>query len=254
MPTLSRLAVIPRHIGKIKVLVLLAALSPVAGLGIDYYRDNLGFDPLDRITRSSGLVSLVLLLATLTITPLRHLLTGLMTRIHATHGKRLSDWNWLVKLRRTIGLLAFFYAAVHLLIYFWLDQGGSIEDVMLDLRERAFLAVGMLAFVMLVPLALTANNYMMARLGRNWRRLHRSVYLIAILSVAHFWMLTKVGVFAPLPYMFILTALLGWRLWYSWIPHARKMIDEGMEIPERAAGVYPVAQHENINKNPRREP
>jgi len=118
-------------------------------------------------------------------------------------------------------------------IYFWLDQGANIADTLLDLAERPFLAVGMATFVLLIPLTLTSTDNMMRRLGRNWRRLHRLIYLIALLAILHFWMLTKVGVYAPLPYMFAVFLLLGWRVWFAFSPRPRKIPDDGMETPLR---------------------
>ena len=227
------LAAIPMHLNRIKVILLLAGLSPLAELILDYYRNTLGFDPLDRITRFTGYVAMLLLLGSLIITPLRHLLTFLMIRIHSRHGKRVSDWNLIIKLRRMIGLLCFFYATLHLGIYFWLDQGANISDALHDIAERFFLAVGIFAFILLVPLALTANNYSMRRLRKNWRHLHRTVYLIAILVIIHYWMLTKVGVNEPWPYTLIIAVLLGWRAWFAWMPGKGKITDHGMEMPER---------------------
>ena len=227
------LAAIPKHINKIKGFLLLTGLSPLAELVIEYYQDALGFDPLDRITRVTGYFALILLLASLTVTPLRHLLTGLMIQIRAGHGKRVSDWNWIIKLRRMMGLLCFLYATLHLVIYFWLDQGADILHALRDIKERLFLAVGMGAFVLLVPLAVTANNYSMRQMGKNWRRLHRFVYVIAILANLHYWMLTKVGIKDPLPYTLITVILLVWRVWLAWIPRKGKIPDHGMEVPER---------------------
>jgi methionine sulfoxide reductase heme-binding subunit len=227
------LAAIPIHISKIKVILLLGGLGPLAELMFEYYRNALGFDPLDRITRSTGFVALILLLISLTMTPLRHFLTWFMIRIHANHGKRVSDWNWIIKLRRMIGLLSFFYATTHLVIYFWLDQGADISDALSDMAERPFIAVGIIAFVLLVPLAVTANNYSMRLLKKNWRRLHRTVYVIAILAIIHYWMLTKVGVNDPFSYMLITAILLGWRAWYAWMPRKGKIPDHGMEMSER---------------------
>lgn len=228
------LAVLPKNLIWIKTILFFAGLSPLAELAIDYYQDDMGFDPLDRIMRSTGIVALILLLASLAATPLRHLLTWLMISIRAKHGKRVSDWNWIIKLRRMVGLLSFFYVTLHFGIYFWLDQGANVQNALRDVAERSFLAVGMVAFVLLVPLALTANNYSMRRLGKNWRRLHRTVYVIAPLAIIHYWMLTKVGVNDPLPYALVTGVLLGWRIWFAWIPRKNKIPDHGMEIPERA--------------------
>lgn len=215
------------------MILLLAGLTPFAELIVEYYLHTLGFDPLDRITRLTGYVALILLLVSLTVTPLRHFLTYLMIRIQAGHGKRVSDWNWIIKLRRVIGLLSFIYATLHLGIYFWLDQGADIADAMRDMAERRFLAVGMIAFVLLAPLAATANNYSMRLLGKNWRRLHRTVYVIAPLAIIHYWMQVKVGINDPLPYTLTLIILLGWRMWFAWMPRRGKIPDHGMEMPER---------------------
>jgi len=231
------LAVIQNHLNKIKMILLLAGLSPLAELVIDYYQNALGFDPLDRITRATGKVALIMLLVSLTVTPLRHLLTWLMIRLGAKQGKRIADWNWIIKLRRMIGLLSFFYATLHLGIYFWLDQDANIADALRDINVRSFLAVGMFAFLLLVPLAVTANNYSMRRLGKNWRRLHRTVYAIAMLVLIHYWMLTKVGVNDPLPYTMITVILLGWRMWFAWVPRKGKIHDHGMEMPERISKI-----------------
>lgn len=215
------------------MILLLAGLIPLAELIVEYYRHTLGFDPLDRITRETGTVALTLLLVSLTVTPLRHFLTYLMISIHARHGKRVSDWNWIINLRRMIGLLSFFYVTLHLGIYFWLDQGADAANALRDIAERRFLAVGTIAFVLLVPLAATANNYSMRLLGKNWRRLHRTVYVIAPLAIIHYWMLTKTGIDDPLPYTLMLAILLGWRMWFAWMPRRSKIPDHGMEMPER---------------------
>jgi len=227
------LAAIPKHLIKIKLVLLLAGLIPLAELIAEYYRHTLGFDPLDRITRSTGNAALILLLVSLTVTPLRHLLTWLMVRLQARHGKRVADWNWLIRLRRMIGLFCFFYATLHLGIYYWMDQGANMAYALRDMSERPFLAVGMIAFLMLVPLALTANDYSMRLLGKNWRRLHRTVYVTTLLVIIHYWMLTKVGVNEPIPYTLITVILLGWRMWFAWMPRKGKIQDHGMEIPER---------------------
>jgi sulfoxide reductase heme-binding subunit YedZ len=236
------LAAIKKHLTSIKAIVLLIGLSPLTDLVIDYYQNTLGFDPLDRITRSTGKFALIMLLASLTITPLRHFLTWLMISIRANHGKRISDWNWLINLRRMIGLLSFFYATLHLGIYFWLDQGADMSGAFRDIAERPFLCVGMIAFALLVPLAVTANYYMMRQLGKNWRRLHRTVYVIALFAIIHYWMLTKVGVHDPLPYTLITVLLLGWRAWFAWMPRKGKIPDHGMEMPERHSTIPNLAR------------
>lgn len=226
------LASVPKHLAKIKSVLLLAGLIPLAELFQGFLQDSLGYDPLDRITRSTGNAALILLLVTLSITPLRSLLTTTMIYIRAGHGKRASDWNWVIKLRRMLGLLSFFYATLHLGIYCWLDQGGNLAYALRDISERPFLAIGTVSFLMLVPLALTANDYSMRLLGKKWRSLHRLVYPIAILAIIHYWMLMKTGVNDPVPYALILICLLGWRIRFAWVARSSK-INDGMEIPER---------------------
>ena len=227
------LSKIPKHIGKIKVLVFFLILIPLLTLIVEFYQQNLGLDPLDRLTRLTGKSALILLILSLVITPLRHFLTLFMVYIKADYGKRLADWNWIIKLRRMLGVMSFFYAALHLSIYFWLDQGMSLSNTFYDVLDRNFIALGFIAFVMLIPLVVTSTNGMMRRLGKKWRYLHRTVYIIVILSVAHFWMLTKVGVYDPLPYLAIVIFLLGWRGWYYWTVRKDKFIDDGMETIDR---------------------
>lgn len=237
MTSFNWLKAVQKHAGKIKALVFVIALSPLAIMLIDYHHNNLGIDPLDRIIRDTGSWSLIMLLVTLSITPLRHLLTWLMVRTKASYGKRTADWNWIIKMRRMIGLMSSFYAALHLAVYFWLDQGASIDDMLIDLAERPFLAVGMAAFILLIPVTFTSTNNMMRRLGKNWRRLHRLVYLIALLMILHFWMLTKVGVYTPMPYILAVFFLLGWRAWFAFSNRPNKIPDDGMETPPRKFGV-----------------
>lgn len=229
----SPLAKISKHIGKIKILVLFLAFLPLLILLNEFYQDNLGIDPLDRLTRLTGKSALILLILSLTITPLRHFLILFMVRIKANYGKRLADWNWIIKLRRILGVVSFLYVSIHLVIYIWLDQGGDLLYAFYDIKERNFIAVGLTAFVLLVPLAITSTNKMMRVLGKKWRRLHRTVYLIAILAITHFWMLTKVGIYDYVPYVLITLFLLGWRIWYYWVARKDKMIDDGMEAVDR---------------------
>lgn len=156
-----------------------------------------------------------------------------MIKLQANYGKRLADWNWIIKLRRLIGVMSFFYVLIHFVIYYWLDQGVDFNNVFYDVKERNFIAVGLAAFILLIPLALTSTNRMMRLLGKKWRRLHRTVYLIAILSVVHFWMLSKVAVYDYVPYLLFTFFLLGWRVWYYGVGRKRKSIDDGMEAVDR---------------------
>jgi sulfoxide reductase heme-binding subunit YedZ len=227
------LARIQKHVFKIKIAVLFASLLPFLILLFEFYHDSLGIDPLDRLTRLTGKSALILLLLSLTITPLRHFLVRFMIRVKANYGKRLSDWNWIIKTRRTLGVMSFFYVLLHFIIYYWLDQGTSLLNISYDVKERNFIAFGFAAFILLIPLALTSTNSMMRLLGKKWRRLHRTVYLVAILAITHFWMLSKLGVYDYAPYFLVVLYLLGWRIWYYLLGPKGKVLDDGMEAIDR---------------------
>jgi sulfoxide reductase heme-binding subunit YedZ len=176
----------------IQVLVHLAAWVPFALLVWDATHDGLGADPVASITHRSGDWALRLLLLTLAITPLR----------------RATGWTSLTRLRRPLGLYAFFYACVHFATYLVLDLGGYWAQIGEELVKRPYILVGFLAWLGLVPLALTSTKALMRRLGRNWLRLHRIVYAIAILAVTHYLWLVKADLREPLLYAGILALLL----------------------------------------------
>ena len=162
------------------------------------YSNQLGANPIEFITRSLGTWTLVFLLITLSITPLC----------------KLSGWAWLIRLRRMIGLFAFFYALLHFITYIWLDQFFDLGDIYKDVIKRPFITLGFTAFVLLIPLAITSTNAMMKKLGgKRWQMLHRLIYLVAIFSVLHYWWLVKKDITQPLIYATVLTVLLAYRLW-----------------------------------------
>jgi len=224
---------IKHHVFEIKIALLFVSLLPFFTLSFELYFDSLGLDPLNRLTALTGKSALVLLILSLTVTPLRRFLVLFMVRIKANYGKRLADWNWIIKLRRMLGVMSFFYVLLHFIIYFWLDQGASFLNSFYDIKERNFIALGIASFVLLIPLALTSTNKMMRLLGKYWRRLHRTVYLVAILSIGHFWMLSKLGVYDYVPYALIVLFLLGWRVWFYWLGPKGILVDDGMEAVDR---------------------
>ncbi len=186
----------PRRITAIKAALFLLCLVPLGQLAWGAYHGALGANPIEVITRALGEWTLNLLLLTLTVTPARQL-TGL---------------HWLIRLRRMLGLFAFFYAGLHLMTYLWLDQFFDWMAIARDVVKRPFITAGFTAFVLLVPLAATSTNAMVKRLGgRRWTQLHRTVYAIATLGVLHFWWLVKQDVSRPLLYAMLLGLLLGWR-------------------------------------------
>lgn len=157
---------------------------------------GLGANPIEFITRSTGTWTLVGLLLTLSVTPLR----------------RLTGWSALLRHRRTLGLFAFFYASLHFITYTWLDQFFDLASVARDIAKRPFITLGFAAFVLLIPLALTSTQRMMKKMGRRWQQLHRLVYGIALLGVLHYLWLVKRDLTQPLLYGGILLVLLAARL------------------------------------------
>jgi sulfoxide reductase heme-binding subunit YedZ len=171
----------------------------VAWLVYGVFADTLGANPIDVVTDETGTWTLRFLVLTLLVTPLR----------------RWTGWNWLVRFRRMLGLFAFFYGSLHFLTYIWLDQFFALDDIAADIVKRPFITVGFLAFVSMVPLAVTSTAGWIRRLGgRRWNLLHRLVYVSAAAGVIHYWWLVKADVSRPLRYALVVAALLGARAWF----------------------------------------
>ncbi|HXV09303.1 MAG TPA: protein-methionine-sulfoxide reductase heme-binding subunit MsrQ [Burkholderiales bacterium] len=178
---------------RVKAALFVLCLYPLASLMWLGFAGGLGADPVEFIRRSTGTWTLDFLIITLSITPLR----------------RVTGWHWLVRLRRMFGLYAFFYAVIHVVTYFWLDQLFDLDAIWRDIVKRPLIAVGFLSFVLMIPLAATSTDRMVRRLGgRRWQQLHRAVYLVAIAGVVHFWWLVKIDYTRPLVYSAIIGALL----------------------------------------------
>lgn len=184
----------------IKPLIFILCLLPIILLVGNFLTDRLGANPYEVLTRNSGEWTLRFLLITLAMTPLRQLI-----------GK-----PWPLRLRRMLGLFTFFYAFTHMTTYLVLDQFFDWSEIWIDIIDRPFITVGMSAFVLLIPLALTSTKSMMKRLGKQWKRLHRLVYVVAICGVLHFLWLVKADLQQPLIYLALLSVLLGYRL-YLWL-------------------------------------
>ena len=181
-----------------KILLFINSLVPLGLLGWDAIRGNLGANPVEFFLRTTGVLTLLFLLVTLSVTPVR----------------KYFGWNNLVKFRRMLGLYAFFYGALHLVTYSIFDKSLSLSAIVADVRQRPFIAVGMLAFFLLIPLAVTSTGGMIKRLGgKNWARLHKLTYLIAILGVIHFWMIVKSDLFYPALFGIALAVLLFYRVY-----------------------------------------
>ena len=192
-----------RRLGFAKPLVFCASLLPLAWLCWLAWQDQLGANPVETLSHHTGDWSLRFLLLTLAVTPLR----------------RLTGWNGLIRFRRMLGLFAFFYVCLHFGVYLIFDQFFDWAGIVEDVAKRPYITVGFAGWLLLVPLAVTSTNGMMKRLGRNWQRLHRSVYLIGALGVLHYLWLVKTDITEPLLYGGLLGLLLGYRLWW-WRTHS----------------------------------
>src|SRR5690606_7358024 len=187
------------------------ALAPLAFLCLQFWQvyagvdvDALGADPVAEIEHRLGTRALRFLLLALAVTP----------------GRQLSGQPVLLRFRRMLGLYAFAYASLHLAAYLGLDLGGYWAQIFEEIAKRPYITVGFAAWLLLVPLAITSTQGWIRRLGRNWARLHRLVYAIAVLAVLHFWWIVKSDIREPLLYATILAALLGWRSW-KWVARRR---------------------------------
>ncbi len=201
-----------------KILIFINALVPLGFLAWDAFWQKLGANPVEFFLRTTGVLTLSFLLITLAITPLR----------------KYFGWNQLIKFRRMLGLFAFFYGFLHLVTYSIFDKALNISAIAADIWQRPFIAVGMLAFFLLIPLAVTSTNGMIKRLGgKNWVRLHKLSYLIAILGVIHFWMIVKSDLTYPLLFGLVLVALLGYRIYANQKPKkklATRLHEQGFLI------------------------
>ncbi len=184
-----------------------AALIPAASLAYRFYRlyytqdfDALTANPGDYITDQTGTWALAMLVISLCVTPLR----------------RLTKWNDLIKIRRMLGLFAFFYATLHMLTWVVFVHFFDLKFMVEDVVERPYITVGMATFLMLLALAVTSNRFSIRTLGRRWQKLHRLVYVAAVGGVVHFWWLVKADTTEPQRWALAVAALLGFRIWWAW--------------------------------------
>ncbi len=184
----------------IKPVVFALCLVPAGRLVFDGLRSQLGANPIEMITHETGDWTMILIMATLAITPLR----------------RITGVNELISFRRMIGLFAFFYGTLHFLTYIWLDKFFDMHEIVKDVYKRPFITAGFTAFVLMIPLALTSTKGWIRRLGKRWTALHRLIYGTALAGVVHYIWLVKKDEAKPLMYAAIFGALMLWRLWAWW--------------------------------------
>jgi sulfoxide reductase heme-binding subunit YedZ len=185
--------------GLIRTAIFAAALVPAAALVYDFYTNDLTANPIDYITDTTGYTAITLLMITLTVTPLR----------------RLTGRNEVIKLRRMLGLLAFFYACLHFSTWLVLDWFFDFTSMAADVVERPFITMGMATFLLLIPLAVTSTTGMIRRLGKRWLQLHRLVYVAGLTAVIHFWWVVKADFREPRLFALALSILLGFRAWWT---------------------------------------
>lgn len=194
-----------------KPVVFIACLGPLARLGWKAYAGLLGANPIEVITHSTGDWTLIFLLVTLSITPLR----------------KITGQLWLIRYRRMVGLFAFFYACLHFTIYIWLDKFFDVHEMLADIAKRKFITVGFAAFLLLIPLAVTSTSGWIRRLGgKRWQVLHRLIYVSAILGVVHYLWLVKADIRKPLEYGAVLAVLLVYRIvvWFRARRHSAVVV------------------------------
>lgn len=185
--------------GILRTIIFAAALVPAAALLYGFFTNDLTANPIDYITDTTGTTALALLMITLAVTPLR----------------RLTRRNELIRLRRMLGLLAFFYACLHVSTWLVLDWFFDFASMAADVVERPFITMGMTTFLLLLPLAVTSTTGMIRRLGKRWQQLHRLVYVAGITAIIHFWWVVKADFREPRFYALALTVLLGFRAWWT---------------------------------------
>jgi methionine sulfoxide reductase heme-binding subunit len=184
-----------------KLLILVNGAVPLALLIWDQTHHRLGANPQNFLILTTGMMTLIFLVLTMAVTPLRKI-TGL---------------NWLIQLRRMLGLYAFFYGCLHFLCFFSLDRGFSVSSTLTEMVKRKYLIIGSIALITMIPLAITSTNAMIKRLGgKRWRALHRLAYVAAIAGVTHYYMQVKADVRQPLGIAAMLAFLLGYRLVQHW--------------------------------------
>jgi methionine sulfoxide reductase heme-binding subunit len=191
----------------LKTLTWIACSCPAALLTYQAVTNTLGPDPTANIELTTGYNTLLLLILSLAVTPVRKLVPRL---------------GWLIKFRRLLGLFAFFYGTIHMLAYVALYAGFDVNAMLADIEKRRFITIGAAAWLLLLPLALTSTNWAIRKLGgKNWNRLHKLVYVAAVCGVIHYWWQVKPGVLSPLRLTLVLGVLLAARPVLSWVQRRR---------------------------------
>lgn len=191
----------PKMFSLSKGILFIACLIPAGALFYNAFTDNLGANPIEEITLETGTWALRFLVLTLAITPLR----------------KIIRWHILIRFRRMLGLYVFFYACLHFLAFIWFDHFFDLDEMIKDVIKRPFITMGFIAYVLLIPLAVTSTNKMIKRLGgKRWQQLHRLIYIIPIFVVIHYLWKVKADTLSVTIYAVIFSILLLYRVWYRY--------------------------------------
>lgn len=203
-----------QQIAWMKIGVFAAGLYPLLRLVFLGVTNHLTANPIEFVERSTGTWTLVILMVTLGMTPIK-LLTGVA---------------WPIQFRRMMGLFMFFYACLHIISYAWLDHSLLWGEIVKDIYKHPYVLVGFSAFVLTIPLAITSNKAMIKRLKGNWKKLHQAVYAIAILGVLHYWWLVKKDLTQPIIFACVLVILLGIRIYHNYCKSVRNGLSINMKV------------------------
>lgn len=196
MPVKNLIVMLMNLKKRLKPTVFILCLLPLLILIWNGFNNALGVNPAETILDTMGNWAIYMLLITLTITPVR----------------KLTNWGGVIRLRRMLGLFAFFYVCLHLLSYIWFDQYFDWNEIVKDIIKRPFITLGFATFLLLIPLAITSTNSMMLRLKKRWKMLHQLIYPISIMATLHFFWMTRADFTHPVMIAIILSALLAYRL------------------------------------------
>lgn len=217
------------HYPLIRWVFLLVSCLPLATLVYGFLDNQLAPNSFARLSHTLGHTALVFLVLALAVTPLRRWAIFFFRFTPFKWGKRLADWNFLVRLRRSIGLLAFVYMTLHIYTYLYLELGFDWHEFVYEITTRQFLLPALAASIIMTILAITSANYFRRTLGRWWRRLHRLIYILSILAVLHYYMFAKVTDKLPIVYALVVGILLLHRLVLAAFKSLGRTDDTGME-------------------------
>lgn len=217
-----------QHEGLFRLGVFIASVIPGAVLAYQYVFDQLGINPFAKLIEDSGFWAVFFMLVTLGVTPVRRWLTWLSKAIKAGYGKRLADWNFLIKSRRQLGLWCLFYASVHFWVYMHFELDWWWEDLLFDIKERPFIAIGIGTWVCLVLLGITSPDGVRRAMGKRWRQLHRLMYVLSVAGVIHIFLEAKPNDYSPYWYIAIASVLLLHRILVNQYKGFRRKDDTGM--------------------------